>query len=79
MKIRVLKDAAIDDNWKLFSDNKIYLSFEHLKKGFEIFIQDSDSYTKKIYFDSYEESLIFWKEINSLDLITYTFVNNLKG
>lgn len=79
MKIRVLKDAQLDDNWKLFPENKIYLSFEHLKEGYEIFIQDSGSYTKKIYFDSYDSSLKVWKQVNSLDPITYDFVNDLKG
>ena len=79
MRIRVLKDAAPEINWKLYSEDKIFLSYEHLKEGFEICIQDSHSYTKKLYFDSYEKSLILWKEINSLDPITYDYVANLKS
>lgn len=79
MKIKVLKDAEPNENWNLFSEEKLYLSFEHLKEGYEIFIQDSDFYTKKLYFDTYESSLKVWKQINSLNLITYDFINNLKG
>lgn len=78
-KISVFKDCEPDPSLTLYLENKIFLSFNNLNnKNYSIIIQDKENYTKELYFVDYDLALSCWKEINSLNLITRKYIEEIQ-